>query len=80
MTTQRQAIIDDLAQRYIEVCGERDELRAKVERLWAGMEQIRDASGHACGEMETCAHKGCDGSIAAHLIALELLHLPTEKG
>lgn len=53
-----------------------DGLIGEIERLRAGIEQIRDASGSACGKMETCTHKGCSGSIAAHLIALDLLHEP----
>jgi len=50
-----------------------EQAQREIERLRAGVEQIRDASGMACAQMETCSHRGCNGSISAHLIALELL-------
>ena len=50
-----------------------NELRARNDRLWVALENIRDGSGQVCPEFETCDHGPCQGSAHAKLIALEAL-------
>lgn len=47
--------------------------REEAQRMQAGVERIRDASGACCETYETCDHPPCEGSVGAHLIALEIL-------
>jgi chromosome segregation ATPase len=46
---------------------------AELNALRAALERISRESGQVCPDFETCSHEPCQGSLAAKLIALEVL-------